>query len=109
MQNISYRLTVDFNYDPVQDLIIQTRWLKRDFEDYKNTQTQFLKAKIKKFEPNLISVKLYNQLISYDFDLREEQSSKMMEKNFNLFDDILQNSGMLSGEREALYEQKGEW
>lgn len=108
MQNISYRLTVDFNYDPVQDLIIQTRCVKRDFVNYTNTQTQFLKAETKKFEPNFILAELYNQLrenqlISYDFDLTEDQLSQVMEKNFNLFDDILQNSGVLSWGRDPIY------
>jgi hypothetical protein len=86
MMNINYALSVNFNYDPDRDVIIETRCVKRRID----TCIQFLKADIKTLERSFVPFDLYQSVrnrnfVSFELELSDEEINEIMEHNYDLF------------------------
>ncbi|WP_121616807.1 hypothetical protein [Virgibacillus halodenitrificans] len=87
MNNIDYKLTIDYNYDLDNDKIIETRCVKRIFD---NKCTEYLKANFQILEREYVPSDLYESvknvgLYSYDLPLTQNELDKIMEQTYNIF------------------------
>lgn len=94
--NVFYTLSINFNYDSENHMIIESRCIKREYQDSNNKSNvkQYIKGNLKEYSAEL-TPEIYNELqnvrvLILEKKLTIEQVKLTINKNFNLFDDIQQ-------------------
>lgn len=89
-QDFVYKLSINFNYDSVENKIIETRCIKRN--SIASSSTQLLKGNLLEYTPEN-SQTIYQKLIKkpiliFEKVLSKEEVKLVLDKAFHLFDDI---------------------
>ncbi len=95
---VTYRFTQSYNFDPTQNKVIETRFIKRvllesietDDNIVTTTRTQILKAMSKKYDVLGVSKRIAESIKnggmnSLSVDITREQCETYMQKTFDLF------------------------
>lgn len=87
-QNSTYTLSINYNYDQEQNLIIETRTIKKNMSFNK----QFIKGSLKEYSAE-VAPEIFNELkeknrLMVETKLNNEQVDMAMDKSFDLFADI---------------------
>lgn len=98
MNNITYKLSVNYNFDTELGLVFETRSIQREYTDVAhNKRKQFLKADMKEHTLNnrinnriLHETNRDSNLVIIERELTNEQIKVAMEDSFDLFTNIHQ-------------------